>query len=56
MPPGDKTQGFKKEDGLESGADVPIPLHHAFFSLPQMENKEQEARIARAGRQQVSPT
>ena len=56
MLPGDKTQGFEGAEGLEGPAEVSHPLLHAFLSRPQIENEEQEARVARVGRQQVSPT
>lgn len=55
MLPRNKTQGFEGAEGLEGPAEVSCSLLHAFLSLLQIENEEQEARVARMGRQQVSP-
>lgn len=41
---GDQAQGFTRGEGIEGGAEVPIPLLHVFLSLPQIENKKQEVR------------
>lgn len=33
---GGQTHSFTREEGLEGGTEVPMPLFHAFLSLPKI--------------------